>query len=128
LDMTAVALAAISTLGTIATLLFGYLKYRDDKRIAYVEAELARSVMEMSQLRSKLDALTVENRRLERERDQLQYRLDLVENLSDEQEKKIEKLQGNEATSNREIERLKLLLEAKQGTALIVDARPRTGN
>lgn len=106
-----VLLAGIGLFSTFSTALFSYLKYRDDIRIKQVQSDLALAQSEVVTLKKNLSANDVWTLQLSREKAELQGRLIAVEGENERLLKKIDRLEGHEVTCNKELERLRGLLE-----------------
>lgn len=106
-----VLLALIGLISTVSTGVFSYLKYRDDIRIKQVEKDLTAAQDEVVKLKQSLkdnDSFTLN---LAREKETLQARLDVLEEERGKLLKKIDRLEEHEVNCNRELSRLKGLLE-----------------
>lgn len=106
-----IIMAAIGVFSTFSTGLFGYLKYRDDIRIKQMQSDLALAQSEVVTLKKNLSANDVWTLQLSREKAELQGRLLAVEGENERLLKKVDRLEGHEVTCNKELERLRGLLE-----------------
>ena len=106
-----VLLALIGLVSTISTGVFSYLKYRDDIHIKQMKKELITALGEVDSLKVNLKNNDQFTLNLAREKEMLQARLDVLEEERGKMLKKIDRLEEHEVECNRELNRLKGLLE-----------------
>lgn len=106
-----VLLAVIGLFSTFSTALFSYLKYRDDVRIKQIQKDFIVAQDEVTNLKKSLAANDAWTLQLSREKAALQGRLESVEEENTRLLRKIDRLEDHELTCNKELERLRGLLE-----------------